>query len=106
MKYLFRRTRPREKALCLFILFAFLSLTVSCSHSPDKSAGRQDLRSGGFSAGETQTAKANSGEDPWWKKPEYEWMIISLIVIGVGIVVGGAIMISSGTGGLSFPAQK
>jgi hypothetical protein len=106
MKCLFRRTRWWQKALCLFLSFAFLSLTVSCSHSPNKSTGQQEARSGSFSVGEAQTAKSNSGEDPWWKKPEYEWMIATLIVIGVGIAAGAAIMISSGAGGLSVRVQK
>jgi len=81
-------------------------MMVSCSHSANKSSRQQDLRSGGFSAREPQTAQADSEEDPWWKKPEYEWMIATLIVIGIGIAAGAAIAISSGAGGLSVRIQK
>lgn len=106
MKIHFRRTRWRVKVLCLFLSFAFLILNVSCSHSPNKSRGGQEIRGDDVSVGGTEAAKADSRGAPWWKKPEHEWLIATLIVIGVGIVAGAAIMISSGPGGLSVQVQK
>jgi len=106
MKSLFRKPPWQRKVLCLFLAIAFLNLTVSCSHSYNKSTKQQDRRSEDFSAREGPATKANSGEDPWWKKPEYEWLIATLIVIGIGIAAGASIMISSGGGGLSIRVQK
>ena len=106
MKCLLRKTRLGKKFLCFFLAVAFLSLTVSCSHTPPKSPGQQDIRSGNPSAAETQPARVHTGEAPWWKNPQYEWLIAALIVIGVGIAAGAAIMISSGAGGLSIQVQK
>jgi hypothetical protein len=106
MKPRFRKNRLWKKALCFFLAVAFVSLTSSCSHPPHKARGQPDLRGSDSSAGETKAARAYSGEDPWWKKPEYEWLIATLIVIGVGIAAGAAIMISSGAGGLTVRVQK
>ncbi len=106
MKPRFRKNRLWGKALCLFLVVAFVSMTCSCSHTAKKAGGQQNLRGSDISAGEPKAARANSGGDPWWKKPEYEWLIATLIVIGVGIAAGAAIMISSGAGGLSVAVQK
>ena len=106
MKPRFRKNRLWEKALCLFLVVAFVSLTSSCSHAANKAGGQQVMRGSDTSAGEIEAARASFGEDPWWKKPEYEWLIATLIVIGVGIAAGAAIMISSGAGGLSIQMQK
>jgi hypothetical protein len=102
----FRKMRLWEKGLCLFLVAAFLTLTCSCSHPSGQSGGQQGMRGGNASAGETYPAKAYPEETPWWKKPEYEWLIVTLIVIGVGVAAGAAIMIASGSGGLYVNVQK
>ena len=106
MNPLFRKRPLWTKALCLFLSVAFLSLSVSCSHTPHKSTRQQEMGSDGPSAGETKAPRTNTGEDPWWKKPEYEWLIVTLIVIGIGIATGAAIMIASGAGGLTVQVKK
>jgi len=106
MKFLFHGNRLPAKFLCLVLSFAFFILTVSCSHAPRKSMGKEEVREGSLAAGVGRSAQADSGEDPWWKRPEYEWMIVTLVVIGVGIAAGGAIAIASGSGGLSVRVQK
>lgn len=103
---LFRKKPMWTKILFLFLSIAFLSPSVSCSHTPSKSTGQQEMGNHVSSSGETRAARTNTGEDSWWKKPEYEWLIATLIVIGVGIAAGAAIMISSGAGGLSIQVQK
>jgi hypothetical protein len=97
-----RKNRLWEKALCLFLAAALLPLTCSCAQAPARSEARDALKAGDPPGQETR----DSGTTPWWKKPEYEWLIVTLIVIGVGIAAGGAIMISSGAGGLSVNVQK
>ena len=66
----------------------------------------QDLRADNSSVNEIRTQTAKSGDEPWWKSPESEWLIATLIVIGIGISIGAAIMISSGAGGLNVRINK
>ena len=107
----FRRNRFWERALCLFLVPAFLTMTFSCAHPTGQPAGQPGMSENDSSAAETQTtetrtAKTHSQEKPWWKNPEYEWLLVTLIVIGVGVAAGAAIMISSGAGGLYVNVQK
>ena len=106
MNPLLGKNRPWAKVLCIFLVVSFVSLISSCSHTPHQARGKPDPRSGDSPAGESKAARTYPGEDPWWKKPEYEWLIATLIVIGVGIAAGAAVMISSGAGGLSVRVQK
>jgi len=106
MKSRFKKGRRWETLLCLFLIVAFVGLTSSCSHPGPKARAQQDLGQSDSAAGDSKTARASSGEAPWWKKPENEWLIATLIIIGVGIAVGAAIMITSGGGGLSVRVQK
>jgi len=89
----------RNKTWSIVLVFTFFCFTLSCSHSPSKPSF-QDPYADISSPKETRTPNAYSGDTPWWKKPEYEWLIVTLIVVGIGVAVGGAIMISSGSGGL------
>lgn len=99
------KNRSWQKALCLFVAATFLILFFSCAHPRENS--NIPRGAGGRSAvGEARPAGSYSSEDPWWKKPEYEWLIVTLIVIGAGIAAGAAIMISSGGGGLWVHVQK
>jgi hypothetical protein len=99
------KNRSWQKVLCLFVAAAFLILLFSCAH-PSENSKISRGAGGRSTVGEAGTAGSYSSEDPWWKKPEYEWLIVTLIVIGAGIAAGAAIMISSGGGGLSVHVQK
>ena len=106
----FRKNGFWEKALCLIVVAAFFSLS-SCAHQTGQSATQPGIRNDDSSTAEsqtaeTQTAKRYSQEKPWYKYPEYEWLVLTLIVIGVGIAAGAAVMISSGAGGLHVNVQK
>jgi hypothetical protein len=46
------------------------------------------------------------GKRTLWKKPEDERLIATLIVIGIGISIEAAVMISSGAGGLNIHINK
>jgi hypothetical protein len=93
-----------KKALSLLLISCFLSLTFSCAHGPAQNGTGRDRPDG--EAAERTAPGAALRETPWWKKPEHEWLIATLIVIGVGIAVGAGIMISSGAGGLSIRVEK
>lgn len=80
-------------------MLALFCFTSACSHSP-KISSTQDPYADIRSPKDTQTSLPYPKKTPWWEKPEYEWMIGTLLFIGIGIAVGGTIMISSGGGGL------
>jgi len=100
-----RQTGLLNKTGTILLALVFLCVTASCSHSP-VTPTNQDPRADNSSVNEIQTQTAKSGAEPWWKKPESEWLIATLIVIGIGISIGAAIMISSGAGGLNVRINK
>jgi hypothetical protein len=95
----------RNKIVAVALIFAFFFFTSACSHSPAKSSPRNPQTE--ISPGmEIRSGKAYPRDTPWWEKPEYEWLIGTLIFVGIGIAVGGALMVSSGTGGLRINVSK
>jgi hypothetical protein len=95
----------RKKIGSTVLVFIFFCFTSGCSHSPSKPS-TQDPYADISSPRESQTSDPYSGDTPWWKKPEYEWLIGTLIFIGIGVAIGGAFMISSGSGGLRIGVQN
>jgi hypothetical protein len=89
----------RDRTWRIVLVFTFFCFTSACVHPAGKSSSPNPPAEIS-STKEARTANAPSGEDPWWKKPEYEWLIGTLIFVGIGVAVGGVIMISSGAGGL------
>jgi hypothetical protein len=89
----------RNRTWRIVLVFAFFCFTSACAHLAGKSSPPNPPAEIS-STKEARTSTAPSGEDPWWEKPEYEWLIGTLIFVGIGVAVGGAIMISSGAGGL------
>ncbi len=96
-----RKYRFLSKSLTVLFALVFLCVSLSCSHAPAKSSSKDQPV---FKESQAQTYK--SGELPWWKNPETEWLVATLIVIGIGISIGAAIMISSGGGGLNVRINK
>jgi hypothetical protein len=99
MKPILDQNWLRNRTLSIVLVFAFFCFTSACAHSAGKSSPPNPPAEIS-SPKEAPAAKARSGEDPWWKKPEYEWLIGTLIFVGIGVAVGGVIMISSGSSGL------
>jgi len=99
------KTGLLNKSLIVIFSFVFLCVSASCSHAPSKPTGR-DSGPEISSEKENRPQFAKSENEPWWKKPENEWLIATLIVIGIGISVGAAVMISSGAGGLNVRINK
>lgn len=99
------KTGLLNKPLIVLFVLVFLCVSASCTHPPSKTAGRNSGAE--ISAGkEIRTQSSKTQNEPWWKKPENEWLIATLIVIGIGISIGAGIVISSGGGGLNVHINK
>jgi hypothetical protein len=83
----------------IVLVITFFCFTSACSHSPTNPS-QNNPQTEISPTKEIYTSNTYPREDPWWKKPEYEWLIGTLIFIGIGVAIGGTIMISSGAGGL------
>ena len=99
MKPIFFQNWLPNRTWSIVLVFAFFCFTSACAH-PTGKPSNPNPPAEISSTKEARTANTNNGEDSWWKKPEYEWLIGTLIFVGIGLAVGGAIMISSGAGGL------
>jgi hypothetical protein len=99
MESFWGRNRLRNKAWSIVLVLAFFCFTSACSHSP-KTSTTQDPYADMPSPKDTQTSPPYPKKTPWWEKPEYEWAIVTLLVIGISIAIGATIAVASGPGGL------
>ncbi len=104
LKSSFLKTGLLNKSLIVVFGFVFLCVSASCAHAPAKPIGR-DTGAEISSVPKIRPQPAKSEDGPWWKKPENEWFLATLIAIGIGISIGAGIMISSG-GGLNVHLNK
>ena len=102
----FKKNRFWQKALCLFLIAAFLTMNSACPHPSSQSGAQQSKGSGDSSGREIPASRTYPTETPWWKKTEYEWLILTLLVIGAGIAAGATIRAHSGTGGANVGVAK
>jgi hypothetical protein len=95
----------KTKAVALITAAIFLIVSCACSHSPKKPsspAPREEISS----SRDLHSASSASQEEAWWEKPEYQWIVPLLIVLGIGIAMGASIYIASGASGLNLAVKK
>jgi hypothetical protein len=87
-----------SRFLTLLVALIFLVVSSGCSHTPKQPP---------TAAPNAETSSQKDGvyyytpkEDKWWKKDEFQWLVLTLIILGVAIAAGAAVAVAFGGGGL------